>query len=326
MLKILIPANLTLFDEGGGGSAPAGAASSGGAAVGGEAVSETKAQAPAGRGAKNTGAFESAASGGTPDAAGPDAGGEANPGGDAAFPPKTPEERRAEYERLREEYKDLLSEDFQKTFNRRFRAAKETEAAFRAQSDFLNKLHRTHGTKTVDELDRALTESDAALKLAADRTGTEAGTGRDRLGVVLSSAGFLRAQDEKAAAARDDKLIRGVVEEAAALMADPEFGGSTWGGSLGTRFQEKAPVRAEREVRLSGKVLRRSGGKRAAECGKRHGKARCGQYPGQGKPSSGKRRQPRAGKVYVNDVSKLTKAQRAQAAKRAQKGENITFR
>lgn len=69
------------------------------------------------------------------------------------------------------EYKDLYEENFQKVFDRRFKQVKGLEADLQAQKPILDKLMARYGVEDVAQLDKALTEDTEYWERVADEHG-----------------------------------------------------------------------------------------------------------------------------------------------------------
>ena len=90
----------------------------------------------------------------------------------AGTEPTTPEDRRKAFNDLiKGEYKDLYEEDFQKVFDRRFKQVKGLESDLAAQKPILDKLMARYGVNDVAQLDKALTEDTEYWERVADEHG-----------------------------------------------------------------------------------------------------------------------------------------------------------
>ena len=101
---------------------------------------------------------------------------EGNPTGagktDVSTTSNTLEERRKAYNDLiNGEYKDLDQERFQQVFDRRFKQVKGMEAELASQKPILDKLMARYGVKDVSELDKALTEDTEYWERVAEEHG-----------------------------------------------------------------------------------------------------------------------------------------------------------
>ena len=101
---------------------------------------------------------------------------EGNPTGagktDVSTTSDTLEERRKAYNDLiNGEYKDLDQERFQQVFDRRFKQVKGMEADLAAQKPILDKLMARYGVSDVEQLDKALTEDTEYWERVAEEKG-----------------------------------------------------------------------------------------------------------------------------------------------------------
>ena len=101
---------------------------------------------------------------------------EGNPTGagktDVSTTSNTLEERRKAYNDLiNGEYKDIDQERFQEVFNRRFKQVKGMEADLAAQKPILDRLMRRYGVEDVAQLDKALTEDYEYWERVAEERG-----------------------------------------------------------------------------------------------------------------------------------------------------------
>lgn len=91
---------------------------------------------------------------------------------DVSTTSNTLEERRKAYnEMINGEYKDLDQERFQQVFDRRFKEVKGMEADLAAQKPILDRLMRRYGVSDVEQLDKALTEDYEYWERVAEERG-----------------------------------------------------------------------------------------------------------------------------------------------------------
>ena len=83
----------------------------------------------------------------------------------------TLEERQKAYNDFINEYKDIDQKRFQDTFDRRFKQVKGMEADLAAQKPILDKLMARYGVKDVAQLDKALTEDTEYWESVAEEHG-----------------------------------------------------------------------------------------------------------------------------------------------------------
>ncbi len=100
-----------------------------------------------------------------------EAGGDPTGAGKTEASEDTPEARRKAYNDFIEKYKDIDQERFQDTFNRRFKEVKGMEADLAAQKPILDKLMARYGVSDVTQLDKALTEDTEYWERVAEEHG-----------------------------------------------------------------------------------------------------------------------------------------------------------
>ena len=81
------------------------------------------------------------------------------------------ERRKAFNDLINGEYKDLYQENFQQVFDRRFKQVKGMEADLAAQQPILDRLMRRYGVEDVGSLDKALTEDYEYWERVAEERG-----------------------------------------------------------------------------------------------------------------------------------------------------------
>lgn len=81
------------------------------------------------------------------------------------------ERKKAFNDLINGEYKDLYQENFQEVFNRRFKEVKGMESDLAAQKPILDKLMARYGVNDVAELDKALTEDAEYWERVAEEKG-----------------------------------------------------------------------------------------------------------------------------------------------------------
>ena len=81
------------------------------------------------------------------------------------------EKKKAFNELINGEYKDVYQENFQEVFNRRFKEVKGMESDLAAQKPILDKLMARYGVNDVAELDKALTEDTEYWERVAEEKG-----------------------------------------------------------------------------------------------------------------------------------------------------------
>lgn len=330
----LIDVCLNLFD--GGASGAAGAGSSGGASGTGAASAagnvgakgDTNAQNGADNSDGNTRRQTSGEAKGNSD---PDAG-----GGEK----KSLEERRKAYRALMEgEYKDLYTEDTQGLINRRFKETKQMQETITKQRGVLDVLAQKFGIEDgdIDKISEALSKDDDFWAMAADRAGMEVDTFKEFTRLKAQEKAFEREKQARAdaeAKVANERRVRATMEgwqrEAESMKATyPEFdleretSNKEFMDSLTfyQRAQVQNPVERAYKATHHDELLSAAVGKAKAETEKGvvdNIRAK-GARPAENGTQS---RSAFTGKVNVHNLSK---AQRAELARRAERGEIIDF-
>lgn len=201
---------LNLFGDGGEGSA----AGTAGSANGGQSGTEV----PVAPTRRQKSATESIIYG-KQDAAQPD---EAKK---AEEPKKTVEERRKAFQDLiNGEYKDLYTESTQQIINKRFKEAKEKDELIGKQKAVLDTLMGRYGVATLDDLNTAIDSDDAMWQEAADEAGMTVKQFKEfkKLEKTTKELLELKAQNERAA--RQNEIIQEWKKEETALKERfPDF-------------------------------------------------------------------------------------------------------
>lgn len=328
----LVDVCLHLFDGGAGGAAGTGAGAgdsgTGAAAIAGNVNAKGDTNASAGADKLN-GNTRRSTSGEDTGNSNPDAEGSAK---------KSLEERRKAYRALIEgEYKDLYTEDTQGLINRRFKDTKRMEDTINKQRGVLDVLAQKFGIEDgdIDKISEALSKDDDFWAMAADRAGMEVDTFKEFTRLKAQEKAFEREKqqraDAEAIAERERKTQRTMdawLKEAEGMKATyPEFDlqreSSNKEFMESLSFYQKAQVQnpVERAYKAThhDELLSAAVDKAKAETEKGvvdNIRAK-GARPAENGTQS---RSAFTGKVNVHN---LNKAQRAELARRAERGEVI---
>lgn len=321
----LLPLLLNLFD---------GAATAGGAAEGGEGTQAGSPQAPGSghRGKKSGGLSEvvygkqeaPAAPPQPQEQEGSDAGSKDT---DVLVTSNTLEEKKARYRDLMNgELKDVHEQEVQRILNRRFREVKATEETLAAQQPILESLFAKYGISDGDaqKLAAAIDQDDAYWQELAEKAGMGVPQYKEHLQMQRefeSLKAAQRAQEGRQAAQL--QIQRWEQESAQCKEAYPEFDVSV--ESQNPQFvallKAGTPMKHAYEVihldDIKGSVARSTAAQ--TERNVVEGIRNKGARPAENGLNS------QSGVIVKSDVSKLTKADRAEIAKRAARGENISF-
>lgn len=299
--------NLCLF--GGEGAAPA-AAGTGDAS----AASESTAKEGSAAGSMTDGTTETV----TP----PEVGAPETPHDDGA---ESEKERRARFdEMLRGEYKDLFNERMQKIIDKRFAKTKGLEEKVAGQEELISRLAERYGTSDAAELADAIDKDDALWKSAADASDMSVEQYRSYQNMARENA-RLRAEHTEAVARKNaEARLAGWQREGEAVKAKyPSFSfeAELANEEFAKMLRAGVSVSAAYQALHHDEILADAASRAASDAERRiteNIRAR-GERPAENGTGAG------AGVIAKKDVSKLTRAERADIARRAMLGGKIEF-
>lgn len=239
--------------------------------------------------------------------------------------PLTREEKRAKFRELvNSGYKDIYAEEFQTAFDRRFRASKEAQEALAAQKPVIDLLLRRYRIEdgNLEALKRAL------LKAPDEAPGegkSEEAERRERLEALRRESrdfmeGLREAEGERAV----NRRIEGWHREAEALKERCpafDFAAECKNPQFLSLLKAGLPVHHAYEVSHFEDIKRELVQSTARSTEKRvmDGIRARGARPVENGSSS------QSGVTFKPDVSRLTREDREEIARRVSRGENITF-
>ncbi|MBE7025045.1 MAG: hypothetical protein E7408_03205 [Ruminococcaceae bacterium] len=244
---------------------------------------------------------------------------------DVSITSDTLEARRKAYNDLiNGEYKDLDQERFQQVFDRRFKQVKGMEADLAAQKPILDKLMARYGVNDVAQLDRALTEDTEYWERVAEEKGMTV--------EQYHAMEKLKRENEELMAMRRREIGQKQAEEQINTWyreADkvkelyPSFNFAREAQNPEFLKLLKSGVGVEHAYRtLHLDEITQNAARVAAQTADAQAQARIKQKAS--RPSeNGTSSQSAA--IVRNDVSSLTRAERAEIARRVQRGEKIVF-
>ena len=322
--------NLALFD----GGAPAGGEGTGAAAPAGQAEIKGGSQAAPGNTRRGRPGGTSVLYGKQPAEAGggdsreqqpSDAGREKEP--EVQTTSNTLEEKRRAYRALVEgEYKDFYTEDTQRIIDRRFRETRDLEQQAARVQPVLDMLMQRYKIPDGDlsKLTKAVENDDAYWSQAAEEAGMNVEQYKQFQKLQRENAALLQAQRQRQSQQAAQQQLQKWYAEGEQLKADyPDF-------DLGTEARNPqflSMLKSGVPVKLAYEVLHMDGIKAgvAQAAAQRTAKQVVDGIRAKGArpPENGTAAQ--SGFTVKDDVSKLTKKDRAEIARRAARGERITF-
>jgi hypothetical protein len=236
----------------------------------------------------------------------------------------TLEERQKAYNDFINEYKDIDQKRFQDTFDRRFKQVKVMEADLAAQKPILDKLMARYGVDDVAQLDKALTEDTEYWERVADEHGMTVEQYHAMQKLERENA-ELRAMRERQKGQQQfqQQIDTWYAEADRVKEIYPSFDFKT--EAQNPEFLSL--LRNGNSVEHAYKVLHfdeltQNAARVAAQTADAQAQARIKQKAS--RPSeNGTSSQSAA--IVRNDVSSLTRKERAEIARRVQRGEKIVF-
>ena len=334
----MLEVDLQLFNgaAGGAGGAAAGGGEAGAAQGAESALSKADVSSRSGSSRRSrSGAFDNVVFGKQEDASAaetttsPAAGGNAEGNGKSGIDTTsdTLEARRKAFRDMTSgEYKDVYTEEVQQIINRRFKDNKVMEASLNAQKPILDMLMQRYQIADGDmtKLQAAIEEDNSYWQEAAEQQGLTVEQYKERMKLERENAELKAAQQkrmgEQAAQqqfAKWTKDAEGVKSLYPGFDLSTEMQNGDFRGLLrsGISVQQAYELVHMDEIKTA---AARSAANAASEQMTANIKSRAAR-PSENGTSS------KSAVIVKNDVSNLTRAERAEIARRAQRGEKITF-
>lgn len=238
-----------------------------------------------------------------------------------------PEDPRAKYDEFMkdENNRRFLTEDTQKVINRRFRETKQLQEQLGKQNDVLARLYEKYNVTELDELGAAIDNDSELWQAKADEEGLTVDQYREFQKIKRErDINKKLAEELQNRAAAEQQYIHWAKEAAELKQVYPDFNlleelkNKDFSGLIGQKNpQYSISMRQAYELVHPEALEKRIAGeteKRVTDSIKARG-----MRPGEGAATGN------AGIVTKTDVTKLTKKDRAEIAKRVARGETITF-
>ena len=326
-IKKLLKVDLQLFNDGG-------ATGADGSAVATEGAPKTESKPSGGSRRSKSGEYDNVVFGkqeGTTstDTNEPSLDTEGNPTGagetDVKITSNTLEERRKAFNDLiNGEYKDLYQENFQQVFDRRFKQVKGMEADLAAQKPILDMLMSRYGVEDVTDLQKALTEDTEYWERVAEERGMTVEQYHAMQRIEQENAELKRERERQIGQAQFQQQIDNWYKQAEAVKEIyPSF-------DFKTEVQNPeflSLLRHGNSVEHAYKVLHfdeltQNAARVAAQTADAQAQAK---FKSKASRPSENGTSSKSAVIVKNDVSSLSKADRAEIARRVQRGEKISF-
>lgn len=322
--KVLLKVDLQLFNDGGAGGAEAAAATEGAPKAGTTQNGSSR--------RSRAGEFDNVVFG---KQEGTTAGGAANPAAegmstgagktDVSTTSNTLEERRKAYNDLISgEYKDIDQERFQQVFDRRFKEVKGIEEQLSAQQPILDKLMQRYGVNDVKALDKALTEDTEYWEAVAEEKGMTVEQYHAMQRLERENAELRAIRQKQLGQAQFQQQIDTWYKEAERvkeIYPSFDFKRETQNPEFLKLLNNGNSVEHAYKV-IHFDELTENAARAAAQTADAQAQARIrnkASRPSENGTSS------QSAAIVRNDVSSLTRAERAEIARRVQRGDKITF-
>ena len=232
--------------------------------------------------------------------------------------------RKAFNDLINGEYKDLYQENFQKVFDRRFKEVKGMESELSAQKPILDKLMTRYGVNDVTQLDKALTEDTEYWEAVAESKGMTVEQYHAMEKLERENAELRAIRQRQIGQQQFQQQIDKWYQEAdkvKELYPSFDFKTEAQNPEFLSLLKNGNTVEHAYKV-LHFDELTQNAARVAAQTADAQAQARIKQKAS--RPSeNGTSSQSAA--IVRNDVSSLTRKERAEIARRVQRGEKIVF-
>ena len=325
VIKKMLKVDLQLFNDGGAGGAE-------GSAVATEGAPKTEVKQSGGSRRSKSGEFDNVVFGkqeSAPDADNTSLDTEGNPTGagktDVTTTSNTLEERKKAFNDLiNGEYKDLYQENFQQIFDRRFKQVKGMEAELASQKPIIDKLMSRYGVDDVAKLEKALNDDTEYWERVAEERGMTVEQFHEYQKMVHENNELKALRDRQRGQEQVQQQLDTWYKEAEAvkeLYPSFDFRKEVQNEQFLGMLKSGIPVEhAYKMVHFD--ELTQNAARVAAQTADAQAQARIKQKAS--RPSeNGTSSQSAA--IVKSDVASLTRAERAEIARRVSRGEKIVF-
>lgn len=323
--KIILPVDLGMFGEG----AAAAAAGDGAAPANTGAQGDTKSAVPGRTHRGKTGEADNVLYGKQEAAASAEPKTESKPEPKAAesAAPATPEDLRKAFKAMvNGEYKDIYAEETQKLINRRFSETRSLETQIQAQQPVIEMLAQRYNVTDGDmaKLAKAIEDDNSYWQEAAEQAGMEVEQYKNFRKLQRENEAFRALEQKRQNQERAQQQAQEWYRQADALKAKYpalDIGEELKNKSFVSMLQSGTPVEVAYQALHFDELMNNAVQATAADAEKRvvdNVKAK-GTRPAENGTAS------RSGFTVKDDVSKLSRADRAEIARQAMRGKKITF-
>lgn len=332
--KALLDIDLQLFDGAAAGAAAGGDAGEGSAQANESALPKAETKRPGSSRRGKTGAFDNVVFGKQEDAPAdetqtpPDAGESAQgKGTDVTTTSNTMEAKRQAFEDMIEgEYKDIFQEKFQQAFNRRFKESKTMEQSLSAQKPIMDMLMQRYNIADGDmaKLQTAIENDNAYWEEAAEKAGLTVDQYKAMQKLERENAEFRRIRQQQAGQQQAQQQVSAWMQEAEkvkSLYPSFDFRKEAENRDFVGLLKRGIPVQNAYEL-MHMEEIKASAAKAAAETA---GQQMAAKIQSKSARPSENGMSSQSAVIVKNDVHNLSRAERAEIARRVARGEQIKF-
>lgn len=245
---------------------------------------------------------------------------------------ESPEDRRARYEAMRKEFRDLDDARMERELGKRLRGAEQTRRALDALNEAVTPLYALHGLAPgdIEGLSKAIAGDNSFWERGAANAGMTVEQYKQMQLTAAENQRLQKVIGRQAAEEAANRQLAAWQQEAEAMKADypdfdllteiqnPLFAGLISSKNEATRLSLKAAYEACHVEEIRQMAARNAA--RQAEENVTRTIAANGRRPQEG--GTGENPAAAPGRI---DISKLTRAQMREIERRAERGERITF-
>lgn len=234
------------------------------------------------------------------------------------------DQRKAYFDAINGDYKQFDQERIQGIIDKRFKETKQMEAKLAKQQNIMDVLAQRYGVTDPDEIEKAVNEDKSIWSQAAEEAGMTDEQFRKFRQLQIDNQKLLRdAQQRQTDAKVQAQIAKWTTEEQALLAKYPKF--SLEAESQNPEFMRQ--LKAGTPMELAYKLIHMDEMMSDAitSTAQQTQKAVVDNVRTRGTRPNENGTASQSAFTVKDDVSKLTKAERAEIAKRVQRGERISF-
>lgn len=242
----------------------------------------------------------------------------------------TPEQRKANFEKFMEEHKDLFHERIQPIIDKRFKDTKGLETQLESLKPALDILMGKYGVKDVSKLSDAVLNDAEFIEDLAEKAGMSVEQYKKHTALVAENEALRKTVQDEEARSKSEQQVAEWWKQADALTGTPDKPGEYPSFDLAVESKNQAfmdLLKAGVTLKAAYEVVHMDDIKNgiAKTTAKTVESNVVANIQARGTRPQENALSTNAGVIVKNDVSQLSRQDRAEIAKRAQRGEQIKF-